>query len=156
MPPEQIDLCKVSTSDAACPANRSGNPAAAGSADAAASATGGDIFACTAHNQGPNSTCSGGGSRLRVFARSGRKRHASRTYGMQLQLVAIGENCGNLAQIVLMFVSVIGRVLACCLCPHSSPPLAVNSLSRAGTRELFDFDIDSVLRMTAVYILVLL
>ena len=56
---------------------------------------------------------------------------------------------------LLMFVSVIGRVLACCLCSHSSPPLAVNSLSRSGTRELFDFDIDSVLRMAGVYILVL-
>ena len=36
---------------------------------------------------------------MRVFARSGRKRHASRTDGMQLQFVATGENCGNLAQI---------------------------------------------------------
>jgi hypothetical protein len=36
---------------------------------------------------------------LKVFARSGRKRHARRTDGMQLQFVAIGENCGNLAQI---------------------------------------------------------
>ena len=36
---------------------------------------------------------------MKVFARSGRKRHARRTDGMQLQFVAIGENCGNLAQI---------------------------------------------------------
>jgi hypothetical protein len=101
MPGEQTDLCKVhvSTSGAASPGSRSGNPAAAGSADAAASATGGDMFACIAQNQGPNSTSSEGGSRLKVFARSGRKRHARRTDGMQLQFVAIGENCGNLAQI---------------------------------------------------------
>ena len=61
MPDEQTDLCKVSTSGAASPANRSGNPAAAGSADAAASATGGDIFACTAQNQGPITQHAGGG-----------------------------------------------------------------------------------------------
>ena len=42
----------MSTSDAAWPANRTRNPATAGSADAAASATGGDIVACTAQNQG--------------------------------------------------------------------------------------------------------
>ena len=36
---------------------------------------------------------------MKVFARSGRKRHARRTDGMQLEFVAIGENCGNLAQI---------------------------------------------------------
>ena len=36
---------------------------------------------------------------MKVFARSGRKRHARRTDGMQLQFVVIGENCGNLAQI---------------------------------------------------------
>ena len=62
MPGEQTDLCKVhvSTSGAASPGSRSGNPAAAGSADAAASATGGDMFACIAQNQGPNSTCAGG------------------------------------------------------------------------------------------------
>ena len=88
------------TSGTAWPANRSGNPAAAGSADPAASATGGDIFACTAPNQGPNPTSQGGGSQLEVCARSGRKRRARRTDGMQLQFVAIGENCRNLAQIV--------------------------------------------------------
>ena len=36
---------------------------------------------------------------IEALARSGRKRHASRTDEMQLQFVAIGENCGNLAQI---------------------------------------------------------
>ena len=41
--------------------SRSGNPAAAGSVDAAASATGGDMFACIAQNQGPNSTYPPGG-----------------------------------------------------------------------------------------------
>ena len=55
MSDEQTDLYKVSASSVAPPGSSSGNPAAA------ASATGGDmyIFACTAQNQGPNSTYSG-------------------------------------------------------------------------------------------------
>ena len=70
MPGEQTGLCKVhvSTSGAASPGSRSGNPAAADSADTAASATGGDIFACRAQNQGPNPTYTGG-SRWKAFAR---------------------------------------------------------------------------------------
>ena len=81
MPGEQTDLCKVhvSTSGAASPGSRSGNPAAAGSADAAmdaaASATGGDMFACIAQNQGP-STCTGG----EVAIESVCKERAQKTY----------------------------------------------------------------------------
>ena len=42
---------------------------------------------------------------MKPFARSGCKRYASRTDGMQLYFVAIGENCGNLAQIAMQIAT---------------------------------------------------
>ena len=104
MPCEQTDLymCKVSTSDAAWPANRTGNPAAAGSADAAASATGGYImiFACTAQNQVSNSTSPGGVAIEGVCKeRAQTTCEQNRRNAIAIEFVAIGENCRNLAQI---------------------------------------------------------
>jgi hypothetical protein len=53
------------------------------------------MFACTAQNQGPNSTSSGGTPKSTAFVGRAHARHASKADETQLQYVAIGEFRGD-------------------------------------------------------------
>ena len=78
MPGEQTDLCKVSTSGAASPGSRSGNPAASGRVLIMMQLPALLVATClpAQHKIRALTQHAPRGSRLKVFARSGRKRHA--------------------------------------------------------------------------------